>query len=146
MAARPPAFVETIGLHLQRQGVPRTTGRIYGLLLLHSEPLSLDDLTEELAISKASASTGARYLERLGLIERFAEPGARRDHYRLVDDPARALALHVDALREMATLLQEGPQAVPGVRAEVRSRLNRMAQVHREATAFLERLLRRSSR
>ena len=138
--------IEAVALHLQGQGVPRTTGRIYGLLLLHSEPLSLDDLTEELAISKASASTGARYLERLGLIERVPRPGARRDFYQLVDDPARALVLHVDALREMGSLLQEGTKSIQGVPAEVRTRLNRMAQVHREATTFLERLLRRKYR
>lgn len=139
-------FIEAVALHLQGQGVPRTTGRVFGLLLLRDDPISLDELTEDLGISKASASTGARYLERLGLIERVPRPGARRDFYQLVDDPARALVLHVDALREMGSLLQEGTKSIQGVPAEVRTRLNRMAQVHREATTFLERLLRRKYR
>lgn len=136
-------FIEAVALHLQSQGVPRTTGRVFGHLLLASEPTSLDQLTEDLSISKASASTGARYLERLGLVERVPRPGARRDYYRIVGDPARALVLHVDSMREMGAILQEGLKAVPGSRGEVRTRLNRMAQVHREATTFLERLLRR---
>lgn len=136
-------FIEAVALHLQGQGVPRTTGRVFGLLLLRPDAASLDEITEELGISKASASTGARYLERLGLVERVPRPGARKDFYRLVDDPARTLVLHVDPLREMGEILQQGIKAVPGTRAEVRTRLNRMAQVHREATGFLEKLLRR---
>ncbi len=143
MSKETEEFVESMALHLQGQGVPRATGRVFGCLLLHSEPVSLDQLTEELGISKASASIGARYLERLSLVERVPRPGARRDFYRLVDDPARTLALHVDPLRDMGELLQQGLRAVPGSRSEVRTRLNRMAQVHREATTFLERLLRR---
>ncbi|MEK9501266.1 GbsR/MarR family transcriptional regulator [Gaopeijia maritima] len=143
MAKDTETFIEAVALHLQSQGVPRTTGRVFGFLLLRAEPTSLDQLTEDLGISKASASTGARYLERLGLVERVPRPGARRDYYQLVDDPARALVLHVDAMRAMGTILQDGQKKISGVRAEVRTRLNRMAQVHREATTFLERLLRR---
>lgn len=143
MSKETDTFIESVALHLQSQGVPRTTGRVFGFLLLRAEPTSLDQLTEDLSISKASASTGARYLERLGLVERVPHPGARRDYYQLVDDPARGLVLHVDSMRAMGSLLQDGQKSISGVRAEVRTRLNRMAQVHREATTFLERLLRR---
>ncbi|NNF38237.1 MAG: MarR family transcriptional regulator, partial [Gemmatimonadetes bacterium] len=90
MSQDPNTFIEAMALHLQSLGLPRSTGRVFGCLLLHSEPISLDDLTEELGISKASASTGARYLERLGLVERGARPGARKDYYQTVGDPARA--------------------------------------------------------
>ena len=136
-------FIEAVALHLQGRGIPRTTGRVFGMLVLRDEATSLDEITEALAISKASASTGARYLERLGLIERVARPGARKDFYRLVDDPARTLVLHVDPMREMGEVLQLGLKAVPATRPDVRTRLNRMLQVHKEATTFLERLLRR---
>ncbi len=143
MSAATHKFIEDMALHLQRHGLPRATGRVFGFLLLQSEPSSLDLLTEKLGISKASASTGARYLERMGLVARVSRAGDRKDFYSLVDDPARTLALHVDPLREMGELLQEGLRAVPGSQSEIRTRLNRMAQVHREATTFLERLLRR---
>ena len=136
-------FIEAMALHLQGQGVPRTTGRVFGCLLLQAEPTSLDELTEILTISKASASTGARYLERLGLIERVPQPGARKDFYQVVGDPARALVLHVDAVREMGRILNDGLKAVPASRADVRTRMNRMVQIHKEATSFLEKLLRR---
>ncbi|MBT8336597.1 MAG: MarR family transcriptional regulator [Gemmatimonadetes bacterium] len=143
MSQDPNTFIEAMALHLQSLGLPRSTGRVFGCLLLHSEPISLDDLTEELGISKASASTGARYLERLGLVERVARPGARKDYYQTVGDPARALVLHVDSVREMGRILNDGLKAVPGHRSEVRTRLNRMVQIHKEATSFLEKLLRR---
>ena len=42
-------------------------GRLYGTLLLNPEPLSLDDLADELLISKGSVSMNMRDLERWGI-------------------------------------------------------------------------------
>jgi len=67
-------------------GVPKSTGQVYGLLYLTVGPLSLDDLVEQLGISKASASMATRQLASWGAIRRVWVPGERRDFYEVIDD------------------------------------------------------------
>jgi DNA-binding transcriptional regulator GbsR (MarR family) len=79
-------FIERLGLLLEREGLPRIAGRIFGYLLIHAEACSLDELSERLQVSKGSVSTNARHLEMIGLLERVSEPGDRRDYYRMGPD------------------------------------------------------------
>ncbi|MBA2573067.1 MAG: hypothetical protein H0V06_08480, partial [Gemmatimonadetes bacterium] len=50
-------FVERMGLFFEDDGHPRIAGRMFGFMLLSPEPCSLDDLAEQLQVSKASVST-----------------------------------------------------------------------------------------
>lgn len=74
-------MVEACGRIGQVFGLPRSIGQIYGLLYLSPNPLSLDDITELLGISKASASTGTRQLAAWGGIRQVWVHGDRRDHF-----------------------------------------------------------------
>lgn len=82
----PASFVERMGLAAENDGLSRIAGRLFGALLLHSEPRSLDDLAEQLGVSKASVSTEARRLVERGVAERIGKPGDRRDYYSLTSD------------------------------------------------------------
>jgi DNA-binding transcriptional regulator GbsR (MarR family) len=84
-------MVETGGALFQLFGLPRSTGQIYGLLYLSPKPLSLDDLTNILSISKGSASTGTRLLSGWGAIRQVWVPGDRRDHFEALGDFAQLL-------------------------------------------------------
>ena len=74
-------FVESMGLLMEKYGLPRIGGRIMGLLLLEQRLLSLDDLAELLSVSRASVSTNVRLSETAGMVERVTRPGDRRDYY-----------------------------------------------------------------
>ena len=64
-----------VGVRLsQILSVPKSTGQVYGLLYLTVGPLSLDDLVEQLGISKASASMATRQLASWGAIRRIWVP------------------------------------------------------------------------
>jgi hypothetical protein len=79
--------IEDFGLYFESFGLPRIVGRIYGGLLITDEAaLGLDALTEQLGISKASASTSVRQLHSFKLIEKVSLPGDRRDYYRVGPD------------------------------------------------------------
>ena len=80
------AFIERMGLAAESDGLSRIAGRLFGALTLHSEPRSLDDLAEQLGVSKASISTEARRLVERGVAERIGKPGDRRDYYTLTPD------------------------------------------------------------
>lgn len=79
-------FVERMGLVHESDGLPRIAGRIFGLLLVSEDALSLDDLAAELRVSKGSVSTNARLLEQRGVLERMSRPADRRDYYRVPPD------------------------------------------------------------
>jgi hypothetical protein len=79
-------FVEEMGLTTEADGLPRIAGRLFGLLLLSAEPLSLDEIAEALNVSKGSASTDARLLMSHGWLRRTTIAGDRKDYYELAPD------------------------------------------------------------
>lgn len=62
-------------------GAPKSFGEIYGLLYCSEEPLSLDEISDGLQISRGSASQGLRFLKSVGAVRLVYVPGRRRDHY-----------------------------------------------------------------
>ncbi len=79
-------FVERIAAAGDTEGLSRIAGRIFGLLLVTAEPLSLDQLAEQLGASKASVSQDARMLAQRGVIERICKHGDRKDYYQVPED------------------------------------------------------------
>jgi DNA-binding transcriptional regulator GbsR (MarR family) len=61
-------------------------GRLYGTLLLNPEPLSLDDLADQLQISKGSVSMNMRDLERWGMAKEVWMRGERKKYYQAESD------------------------------------------------------------
>lgn len=79
-------FIEAGGRLCQLLGLPRSTGQIYGLLHLSPKPLSLDEISALLSISKASASTGTRQLMSWQAVRQVWVQGDRRDYFESVED------------------------------------------------------------
>lgn len=67
-------------------GFSEVMGRLYGTLLLNPEALSLDDLAEELRISKGSVSVNMRSLERWGMAKEVWVRGERKKYYMAESD------------------------------------------------------------
>lgn len=65
----------------QLVGVPKSVGEIYGLLYLSEEPLSMDQIVEQLKISVGSASQGLRQLRGFRAVKILYVPGERKDFY-----------------------------------------------------------------
>ena len=79
-------MVEVGGRICQLLGLPRSIGQIFGLLYLSAEPLSLNQMSSMLGISKGSASVGTRQLASWGAIRKVWIPGDRRDYYEVIQD------------------------------------------------------------
>lgn len=86
-------MIEAGGRTAQTFGVSRLFGQIYTLLYLKNEPLSLDQIVQELSVSKASVSIACRRLNSFGAIRRLTQKGDRRDFYTAVQD-FRGLVQH----------------------------------------------------
>ena len=78
-------MIEAAGHTTQSLGVGRVLGQIFACLYFNPEPMSLDDLTTTLGISKGSASMCVRQLEHWKAVEvvrKVIVPGDRKDYYR----------------------------------------------------------------
>jgi DNA-binding transcriptional regulator GbsR (MarR family) len=117
-------LVEKMGLEFEADGGPRIAGRILGYLLLSPQPRSLDRMARDLLVSKTSASTNARLLERRGALERVSRPGDRRDFYRISPNlHLRILARSVERIRAMSELMETACTSSPRQPVEVQDRL-----------------------
>lgn len=102
-------FIERMGEHMELEGMPRISGRLFGLLLVDPGPISFSALAERLAVSRGSVSTNARLLEGKGLIERVDVEGERQDYFRIADRPFVNMIHGIAArMRETMTMIDEG--------------------------------------
>jgi DNA-binding transcriptional regulator GbsR (MarR family) len=119
-------FVERAGVLWENDGLPRIAGRIYGLMLISEEALSLDEIAESLSVSKASVSTDTRLLERMGFVERVSKPGDRKDYYQHTEGSfERAIAERIRRMHELESLIESGREL-----ATSRAIRERMADHH----------------
>jgi DNA-binding transcriptional regulator GbsR (MarR family) len=84
-------FVEAGGHATQSLGFGRLIGQIYLHAYFSPEPLTLDDLTRDLGISKGGASMAVRQLESWGALRRIWIKGDRKDYYEPLDDFGRII-------------------------------------------------------
>jgi DNA-binding transcriptional regulator GbsR (MarR family) len=69
-------------------------GQLYGVLLMSSAPLSLDDMMDRLGISKANVSMNMRTLEHMGMVRQVWVRGRndRRKYYEAETDFLQIIA------------------------------------------------------
>jgi DNA-binding transcriptional regulator GbsR (MarR family) len=134
-------FVETMGHLWESEGLPRIAGRVFGFLTVQGEPCSLDDLAAVLGVSKASVSTDARRLERLGLLQRCHRPADRRDYYSIASDaPERVLAIKLEQLQRFQSALDD-LRGLDGLAPAVHDRITQFCRNHHRFVTTLRGLL-----
>lgn len=82
------SMLDGLGQLAEYFGFSKVMGQLYAALLMSPRPLSLDDMMELLAISKASVSTNMRTLEHLGMVRQawVRGRGDRRKFYEAETD------------------------------------------------------------
>jgi DNA-binding transcriptional regulator GbsR (MarR family) len=79
-------FIRRWGEMAARWGVSRTMAEIHALLYLSPDPLCTDDIMEQLAVSRGSASINLRELANWGLISRVHRRGDRKEYFEAEKD------------------------------------------------------------
>jgi len=79
-------FIRDFGDAYLLFGLPRLMGHVVGLLLFEEGPLSLDDITTQLGVSKGPVSQIMARLRDHNLVVRETMPGSRKDYYRATDN------------------------------------------------------------
>ncbi len=62
-------------------GVTPSIGRIYGVLYFSRQPMTMDNIAKNVAMSKGSVSTGLRKLLELEMVIKVWEKGSSKDYY-----------------------------------------------------------------
>lgn len=79
-------FIDAWGALGNSWGVPRTMSQIHALLMIAPDPMSAEDIMEELGISRGNVSMGLRSLEDWGIVFKEYVPGERKKYYRSEKD------------------------------------------------------------
>ncbi|MFJ5565731.1 GbsR/MarR family transcriptional regulator [Lysinibacillus xylanilyticus] len=79
-------LIEDFGTYIDSTGGARSLGKIWGYLLISGAPKSLDDMVNDLQISKGMASLSVRQGVQISLFRKVGIPGSKRDFYQLHSD------------------------------------------------------------
>ena len=80
------SVLEGLGQLASYFGFSKVVGQLFGALLLSPRPLNLDEMMEQLGISKASVSMNLRSLEHMGIVHEVWIKDDRRKYYRPESD------------------------------------------------------------
>lgn len=74
-------FISSWGAFGTHWGINRTMAQIHALLLISPDPLTQDDIMEELNISRGNTNMNIRELINWGLVDRVILPGERKEYF-----------------------------------------------------------------
>lgn len=131
----------------QMLGYPKSVGEIYALLYVAREPLSADQIRDQLHLSLGSASQGLKTLRDLRAVRPVYRPGLRKDFYQaetfirhlaaaFIREEVRPLlergAGHVGRLEDLVEDLDDS-----SAREHYRNRVNQIKNIHQAAKRLL---------
>lgn len=67
-------------------GINRTMAQVHALLLISKEPLTTEEIMEELTISRGNVNMNIRLLIDWGLVEKVLKPGERKEYFKSEKD------------------------------------------------------------
>lgn len=74
-------FINGVSKLSESFGLNKFIAQLYAVLYLSDKPLSLDDITEKLRVSKGNVSINIRELEKWGAVKSVWVRGSRKDYY-----------------------------------------------------------------
>ena len=96
-------FIETWGTLGSQWGVNKSIAQIQALLLISSNPLSTDDIMEELTISRGNVNMSIRTLLDWGIIYKKAVAGDRKEYF-IAEKNVWKWSLKIGAVRKQREL------------------------------------------
>ena len=142
-------FIQAWGAFGSQWGINRSMAQVHALLLISPEPLSTEDVMEELNISRGNANMNLRALIDWHLVDRVLKTGERREFFQAEKDVWK-IATHITRERKkrelepMVKLLADLKRA-EGANAESKA-FRQMATDLHDLTSRIDAVLERSTR
>lgn len=74
-------FIQSWGTLGSAWGINKAMGQIHALLLISEEPLSTEEIMEDLQISRGNANMNIRGLIDWGIVKKIYKPGERKEYF-----------------------------------------------------------------
>ena len=74
-------FISSWGAFGTHWGINKTMAQIHALLMISAEPVTQDDLMDQLSISRGNVNMNIRDLINWGLVDRVIIPGERKEYF-----------------------------------------------------------------
>jgi DNA-binding transcriptional regulator GbsR (MarR family) len=74
-------FIASWGAFGTHWGINRTMAQVHALLLISPDPITQDDIMEQLNISRGNVNMNTRELIDWGLVDRIIVPGERKEYF-----------------------------------------------------------------
>lgn len=116
-------FIAGWGEMACKWSVNRTVAEVHALFYLCADPLSAEDVSSALSVSRSNVSASLRELEGLGLIRPIHIRGERKQYFEAKKDPWEAFRVILDdhkrrvidpTVAMFRTCLEEQTQTAPG--------------------------------
>lgn len=88
-------FISSWGAFGTHWGINRTMAQIHALLLISAEPMTQDDMMEQLNISRGNTNMNIRELINWGLVDRVLITGERKEYFTAEKDIWKVVRLIV---------------------------------------------------
>ena len=144
-------FISSWGAFGTHWGINRTMAQIHALLLISADPITQDDMMEQLNISRGNTNMNIRELINWGLVERVLIPGERKEYFTAEKDIWKVVKLIVKERkkRELEPMLQlldkleevEGDKRDKNVRTFVDT-VSSIKKLGRQADKTLDMMIR----
>ncbi len=79
-------FVQSWGILGSQWGINRTMAQIHALLLVAAEPLTTEEIMEQLSISRGNTNMNVRELMDWNLVQKVIVPGERKEYFKAEKD------------------------------------------------------------
>ena len=137
-------FLDEFVTLLAGWNMPANGARVYGFLLFKSEAASLDEIAEELEISKSNACKAAKMLETAGHIRRVGERGTKRVLYVAREDFGTPFLLRTASLGALSRLMEvRGTKVADGAAV---GRINDLAAFYATMQTAMEQIIAADTR
>lgn len=131
-------------------GINKTMAQIHALLMVSPTSLSMDEIMEELQVSRGNTSTNLRALIGWGLIYKEYRPGERREYFvaeQDIDQMARKVAeerskREIKPTLEVLQEVQKMPEAKTPEARKFRDKTEELYNFISEADSLLEKLVK----
>ncbi len=78
--------IHSIAQNIDLYGITPSIGRLYGAMYFRDQPMTLDEMSDALSMSKTSMSTGVRSLLEINMVRKIWQKGVRKDLYAVEED------------------------------------------------------------
>lgn len=138
-------FMESLGKLCDSFGLNRFFAQLYVLLYLSDKPLSLDEISERLKVSKGNTSLNIRELEKWGVIRSVLVTGSRKDYYEAELDVKKVFLNKFNSsiqkrLSQASNMIDEFNKIVDSTDGELTEEEKRIAKIYKERLKKFEEL------